>query len=92
MVLIGAFIFLKLPGLMKQAEIGAAYGARMGCSCHFVQGRSADSCVSDFEPGMSMVDLDVDDTAKSVTASFSVLASRTAKYTPTNGCNLEPEG
>jgi hypothetical protein len=83
-----AFMIWQLPYYRAQAATGAAYGARMGCSCHFVEGRAAGSCSADFEPGMGMVSLSIDDAAKTATASVPLLASRTARFVPGSGCLL----
>jgi hypothetical protein len=85
---IGAFLY---PGWKAQAEAGAAYGARVGCSCLFVQGRELASCETDFEPGMEMVSLSADLDSKSATASVPLLASSTAKFQGSSGCILEPQ-
>jgi hypothetical protein len=72
------------------AQTGAAYGARVACSCRFVGGRSLDDCKKDFEPGMELVMLSENAEAKSVTARFPLLASQTATYRDGPGCQLEP--
>src|SRR3546814_10291598 len=51
-VLFTIFAIWKFPSFKAQAELGSAYAARVGCSCRYVQGRSLESCQSDFEPGM----------------------------------------
>ncbi len=88
---LAAFGFATFPGLKARAEAGAAYGARVGCSCLFVQGRSIESCTRDFEPGMERITLTRDDEAKSATASFPLLAARTARFMGASGCILEPK-
>lgn len=72
------------------ALTGAAYGARVGCSCRFVGGRELGDCRKDFEPGMELIMLGEDAEAKSVTARFPLLASQTATYREGEGCRLEP--
>lgn len=72
------------------AITGAAYGARVACSCHYMGGRSLDDCRKDFEPGMELVILSADEGAKSVTARFPLLAAQTATYYEGEGCRLEP--
>lgn len=71
------------------AQTGAAYGARVACSCRFVGGRDLGDCKKDFEAGMELVMLSEDAPAKSVTASYPLLASETAVYRPGVGCQLE---
>ncbi|MBS0483080.1 MAG: hypothetical protein JSR96_13230 [Proteobacteria bacterium] len=72
------------------AGIGAAYGARVACSCRFEGGRSLSDCRKDFEPGMAMIMLSEDSAARSVTARFPLLATETATYREGEGCRLSP--
>lgn len=73
-----------------QAQLGAAYGARLGCSCRYVEGRAMDSCEADKEPGMALVSLSDRPDARAVEAHVPLLASRTARYRPGWGCLLDP--
>lgn len=92
------FLLLALAGLLAWfwfplnsfAMTGAAYGARVACSCHYLGGRSLDDCRKDFEPGMELIVLSADREAKSVTARFPLLATQTATYYEGQGCRLEP--
>lgn len=90
-VLFAIFAIWKFPSFQAQAELGSAYAARVGCSCRYVQGRSLESCQSDFEPGMEMVSLSEDPSTKTVTGSVPLLASRSARYSGASGCLLRPE-
>lgn len=90
-VLAAIFAIWKFPSFEAQAELGSAYAARVGCSCRYVQGRSLESCQSDFEPGMEMVSLSEDSATKTVTGSVPLLASRSARYAGASGCLLRPE-
>lgn len=72
------------------AKVGTAYGAHVACSCRHAGGRSLEDCAKDFERGMELVSLSEDRAAKSVTASFPLLASTTATYREGWGCVLEP--
>lgn len=89
-VLFGVFVVWKFPSFKAQAELGSAYAARIGCSCRYVQGRSLDSCQTDFEPGMEMVSLSEDPATKTITGSVPLLASRSARYAGAGGCLLAP--
>jgi hypothetical protein len=89
-VLLAIFLVWKFPSFKAQAELGSAYAARVGCSCRYVQGRSLDSCQSDFEPGMEMVSLSDDPATKTVTGSVPLLASRSARYAGASGCLINP--
>ena len=76
--------------LNSYAMTGAAYGARVACSCHYLGGRSLNDCHKDFEPGMELVILSADREAKTVTARFPLLATQTAAYYEGQGCKLQP--
>lgn len=91
LVLILGLLVWKFPSFKAQAELGSAYAARVGCSCRYVQGRSLESCQTDFEPGMEMVSLAEDPATKTITGSVPLLASRSARYAGASGCLLNPE-
>lgn len=84
-----ALLVWQWPGLTARAEAGSAYGARIGCSCRYVQGRDMASCEGDMEPGMDMVRLDDDPAARAVTGSVPLMARRTARLKPGFGCVLD---
>ena len=75
--------------LNAYAMTGASVGARLGCSCRYVEGRPLRDCRDDFERGMGMVRLSEDEQARSVTASFPLLARQTATFRAGQGCVLE---
>lgn len=75
--------------LSAYATTGASYGARMGCSCRFVEGRTLADCRRDFEPGMALVQLSEDGEARSVSAGFPLLSGQTATFRDGEGCVLE---
>ena len=74
------------------AETGASYGARVACSCRYVEGRALGACRKDFEPGMELVRVSEDEAARSVTASFPLLARQPATFREGEGCVLEKWG
>ena len=76
--------------LRDQARLGAAYGARLTCSCRYVEGRAMDSCTDDKEPGMALVRLTARPDDKAVDASVPLMATRTARFRPGWGCLLDP--
>jgi len=76
--------------LQGRALTGASYGARVACSCRFEGGRPLGDCRKDFEDGMGLVTLSENVDARSVTASFPLLARQTATYREGWGCVLEP--
>ena len=83
----GAFVWPQLHGY---ALTGAAFGARVACSCRFVGGRQLGDCRKDFEPGMGLITLSEDATERSVPARFPLVARQTATFHEGWGCVLEP--
>lgn len=90
LVLLAALLIWKFPSFKAQAELGSAYAARVGCSCRYVEGRSLESCQTDFEPGMEMVSVSEDPETRTITGSVPLLASRSARYAGASGCLLSP--
>ena len=88
--LIAVLLAVFWTPLNGYAQVGAAYGARVACSCRFLGGRTIGDCRKDFEPGMDLVMLSEDTKAKSVTATFPLLASETARLHQGEGCRLDP--
>ncbi|NCN84917.1 MAG: hypothetical protein GW808_02790 [Sphingomonadales bacterium] len=72
--------------LKGQLNVGTAYGARVACSCHYLGGREIEDCQKDFEPGMEVIGLTVDDERKRVTASALLIESATAEFREGWGC------
>ena len=89
LILAVGVVIWQFPTWKALADTGTAYGARIGCSCRYVQGRDLASCATDFEPGMEMVSLS-DGGERAVTASIPLLASRTARLRGATGCVLDP--
>jgi len=87
-VAVGLGTALNWPILSGDARLGAAYGAHIVCSCHFIEGRGLDDCRGDFEAGMGMVTVSADEQAKAITARVIPLASETATWRPGLGCQL----
>lgn len=87
-VLIALVAALFWHRLQAQAMAGASYGARIACTCHFIEGHSLKDCRKDFEPGMALVMLAQDD-AHGVTARVPLLASQTATFHQGAGCQLQ---
>lgn len=69
-----------------QLNVGTAYGARVACSCHYVGGRDIEDCRKDFEPGMELIGLSVDEERKRVTAAVPLIESATAEFREGWGC------
>jgi len=72
--------------LRGQLNVGTAYGARVACSCHYLGGRDIEDCQKDFEPGMEVIGLTVDEERKRVTASALLIESATAEFREGWGC------
>lgn len=87
--LVGLGLFFWAP-IHGYARLGAAYGARIACSCRYVGGRGLDDCRKDFEPGMALISLSEDTAAKSVTARAPLFPGQTATFREGQGCVLEP--
>jgi len=87
-----ALVAWQWTTLSARARLGAAYGARIGCSCRYVEGRAMGSCEHDKEPGMALVSLTDRPESRAVEASVPLLATRTARFKPGWGCLLDPAG
>ena len=90
LALIAALLVYFWGPLNGYAIAGTSYGARVACSCKFLGGRSLKDCRKDFEPGMELIVLSEDLEAKSVTATFPLLARQTATFHEGQGCRLAP--
>ena len=99
-ILYGAALFLLIlvtvlaynyAFIKGQMNVGTAYGARVACSCHYLGGRDIEDCEKDFEPGMEVIGLTLDDERKRVTASVPLLASATAEFREGWGCVMLTE-
>lgn len=88
-LLLAITLFAYREPIRGYASAGTAYGARVACSCRFVAGRSLDDCAKDKVAGMELIRLSEDAEAKSVTATFPLVRSDTARLQPGYGCVLE---
>jgi len=84
-VLVALFAY-NYNSIRGQLDVGTAYGARVACSCHYVGGRDIEDCRKDFEPGMEVINLSIDDERKRVTASALMMESATAEFREGWGC------
>lgn len=85
------FALWKWPQWRAAGEAGAAYAARITCSCRFVQGRSAESCARDIEEDAGMVSIAEKPGEKAIVGSVPLLGRATARFKPGYGCLMEPE-
>jgi hypothetical protein len=74
----------------RYGQTGAAYGARVACSCRYLGGRTLADCHKDMEGAVGWVSLSEDPAAHSVTASYPLVAHQTAVYREGWGCQLQP--
>lgn len=89
-LVLGGIVYCYRAPIAGYSGAGAAYAARVACSCRFVAGRSLEDCEKDKLAGMELVVLSEDEEAKSVTATFPLLKSETARLKDGYGCVLDP--
>jgi hypothetical protein len=85
-VLVGIGILVAWHGV-PTLRIATAYAAKQTCSCLFVSGRSLDSCLLDFDPGLSRW-FSWDSTEPAVVVSFAGTISSEAAITDGAGCHV----
>jgi hypothetical protein len=78
-----------IPSMRPVVTVASGYMARVACACHFIGGRSLDSCLTDKEPGMDLVRLSIDPARRRVSAGVPLIASASATHTPGQGCVLD---
>lgn len=76
-------------GLQAQALLATSYAAHIGCTCHYVAGRSLADCRKDFEPGMALVTLSDRPETHTVIARIPLIATQTATFRDGAGCQLQ---
>lgn len=81
-------VLWNLGAIRSYTHVGAAYSARIVCSCRYVGGRTLGDCEKDLEPGMEVVSLSDDTDAKRVTAYVPLLAEQQAQFREGYGCVL----
>ncbi len=90
-VLLVAGIAYALPTMRAYSQTGAAYSARVVCSCRYIGGRDLGDCEKDLEPGMEIVSLSEAADTKRIDATVPLLASESAEYRQGWGCVLMTE-
>ena len=86
LLVLTALVAYNFSSIKGQMDVGTAYGARVACSCHYIGGRDIEDCRKDFEPGMEVISLSLDDERKRVTASALLIESATAEFREGWGC------
>jgi hypothetical protein len=81
-----AWLAYNYQSIKGQAELAAAYGAHIACSCRYIAGREIENCKRDFEPGMEMLNVVDDPENKRVIASIPFLAKAMAERRGAFGC------
>lgn len=76
------------PSLRAYGQTGAAYSARVVCSCRYIGGRELGDCEKDLEPGMEVVSLSEAADARRIDATVPLMASESAEYREGWGCVL----
>eukprot|EP01037_Dinobryon_pediforme_P001587 gene1587-1614_t len=89
LTVVGGLAAIWAPA-QRYAQTGAAYGARVACSCRFIGGRSLADCQKDMEGPVAWASLSDDTASRSVTARYPLLARQTATYREGWGCQLQP--
>jgi hypothetical protein len=93
-ILLALAVFLVIalawlwPTLQAYSQTGAAYSARVVCSCRYIGGRSLGDCEKDLEPGMEVVSLSEAADAKRIDANVPLMANESAEYREGYGCVL----
>jgi hypothetical protein len=87
-VLLVAQLAMNWPRLQLRATVATGFGARMACSCRYIEGRDLKSCQSDFRglEGMGLVRLSDDPARKTVHASIPLMSARKAVFKDGFGC------
>lgn len=82
------YIAVSWTGWQRQAAQAAGLGARIACSCRYVEGRALDSCREDLAgmQWMALVRYSDDPQARRVTASVPLIAARSARLKDGFGC------
>lgn len=91
-IALGLFVLLYVaiswPRWQLRAVMASGFGARIACSCRYIDGRSLKSCEGDFAglDGMQLVRLADDPAHRTVQASVPLLARRSARFRKGYGC------
>lgn len=91
LVIVLAVLVWYWPSLRAYGQTGAAYSARVVCSCRYIGGRELGDCEKDLEPGMEVVSLSEAADAKRIDATVPFMAAESAEYREGWGCVLMTE-
>lgn len=90
--MLGAFALYgawKWSEWQRAGETGAAYAARITCSCRYIGGRDAKSCARDILDDAGLAFVAEEPEQKAVRASIPLLGSARAVFRPGYGCVLD---
>lgn len=90
-VLLVAGLIYAWPMMRAYSQTGAAYSARVVCSCRYIGGRALGDCEKDLEPGMEIVSLSEAADTKRIDATVPFMADESAEYREGYGCVLMTE-
>jgi hypothetical protein len=82
------YLAVEWPRWTQRAQMASGFGARIACSCRYIEGRDLESCKGDFKglDGMGLVRFSDDPTHRAVQASVPLMARRTAAFRQGYGC------
>ena len=90
LLVVGGVLAYYGSAITGYGQTASAYSARVACSCRFVADRTLEDCEKDKLAGMELVMLSDDEEERSVTATFPLVASETARMKDGYGCVLDP--
>ncbi|OYW85013.1 MAG: hypothetical protein B7Z20_09850 [Sphingobium sp. 32-64-5] len=85
-----ALILWKWRDWQASARMGAAYAARLTCSCRYVEGRSAESCAQDIRHETRLVSVTERPEQRRIIARVPLLGRAEAGFRPGYGCLIQP--
>jgi hypothetical protein len=82
------YLAIEWPRWTLRAQMATGFGARIACSCRYIEGRDLESCKGDFKglDGMGLVRFSDDPEHRAVQASVPLLARRGATFRQGYGC------
>ncbi|OJY70118.1 MAG: hypothetical protein BGP16_08820 [Sphingobium sp. 66-54] len=88
LALVAFYVAVNWTSWQRRADLAAGLGARMTCSCRYVEGRDLASCRDDLAgiAWMALVRYADDGSHKRVIASVPMMAERSARFKDGFGC------
>lgn len=88
LALVAFYVAVNWTSWQRRADLGAGLGARMTCSCRYVEGRDLASCRGDLAgiAWMTLVRYADDSAHKRIIASVPMMAERAARLKDGFGC------